>query len=371
MAANWPVSTRATADSDRDPIRGTRAYCRRLFQSARPRTAIATSASHVRALHRAGASSTPCRRSFNPHDRDQRTRRRGEPIRTGDYAGFQLARPRTAIVTRAFSAAERVRTVVSTHATADSDRGSRQTFGGASVSIRATAASSRDLIHEYERQRLGLTFQHTRPRTAIATLPSLKVRACFGACFNPRDRGQRSRPSDRARARSAPRSFNPRDRDQRSRSVSSGLRSSGKLGFNPRDRGQRSRPHTLYRHARDHCSTAYRVSTRATAASVRDMVPADPCIAIRMFQPSRPRPTIATRPPSERNGAGGRVSTRATANRGQHRDRCSHGCPRASRQVSTPATAASDRDRNWKKRDWKAIKFQPARPQTAIATSCK
>jgi len=248
------VSTLATAASDRDSEACSVTQVGVTpFQPARPRTAIATlSARSARA--RPLRSFNPCDRSqrsrrpavgvapsgrqcFNPRDRNQRSRRSGWEARA--EALFQPARPAASGPRRrAFGTDASLKIRISTRATAASDRDLRRT----KLARKTSRFNPRD-----RRQRLRpsghVPFREVDVISTRATADSdrdvrhrRRPTHHFNPCGRrqPRDRGQRSRPSARARSR---RGFNPRDRSQRS-----GPGTGGEARFNPRDRSQRSRP---------------------------------------------------------------------------------------------------------------------------------
>ena len=182
------VSIRTTADNDRDMPRSRRKVSVSSgFQSARPRTTIATtdgkgflvleelfqSARPRTAIATCKRSPTSfARRGFNPRDRGQRDR--GQRSRPGDgpvdreqILSFQPARPQSAIAIRRCRRCDPNVRRVSTHATAASDRDLR---------ILATLKIN------------GAPFQPTRPRLAIA-IPLPRAALPSRECFNPRDRG--------------------------------------------------------------------------------------------------------------------------------------------------------------------------------------
>ena len=258
---------------------------------------------------------------FNPRDRRHRSRRRRSPSRgqlVADVVStratafgsirrarlFQPARPQTTI------AAFRARVAVSTRAITDIDRGERDARISPSVDARF---KPRDRRHRSRRS--NSCAAGNRPTSG----------------FNPRDRRQRSRHRPHLTVSTRATADNDRDLHRAS------LEQFRLSGFNPRDRRQRSRPADELRavlHVLD-------VSTRATADNDRDTL--------------RNHGTCVCFNPRDHRQRSRRMEDAEII------DMPDGFNPRDLRQRSRPALWRSPRR-------GRLTAFQPARPQTSIAT---
>ena len=270
LAGDVRVSTRAIADNDRDGVRNSTPWrLAAVFQPARPQTPIATSscASDPRGMY-----------SFQPARPIQPERQSWVAVNVS----FQPARPQTSIAARSRS-----------------QRGSPvQLFKPArpqtSITTTHTSASSRHRAQSFNprdrRHRSRPTTPVSGGGSTLTFQPArLESTSSGDRRFNPRDRRHRSRrlvhlphpgtgrkvstratvdiDHDSRRATILTRrstSFNPRDRRQRSRLVTHAW--IGVACFNPRDRRQRSRP----ANDNDRKPAYGTVSTHATADNDRD-----------------------------------------------------------------------------------------------------
>ena len=350
------------------------------FKPARPQTSIAT-ANQVECLTQNLDVST---RATADIDRDsffQRSSSVEGPL-------FQPARPQTSIATSSVGRYSRRDCIVSTRATADIDR-SRLALRRSSRRGRLTAFQparpQTSIAIASTTSLLCAAFQPARPQTSIANLSS-DLENCARRFVSTRATANIDRDAlSSVGAASVRRCFNPRDRRHRSRRERHRRPSRPSYRFNPRDRRHRSRHHRKGGNRR----FRYSVSTRATADNDRDI--SEPHFGLAhefVFQPARPQTTIATaclRRRRDRSRSGFNPRDR------RQRSRLELPLDRGNHQavVSTRATADNDRDnantaprthhpRSFNPRDRRQrslgasaiaiLKFQPARPQTTIAT---